>query len=131
VLDASVALAMVLPDEAHPVAERALDLIQAAGATVPAIWWFELRNALIMAERRKRISVVMTRKVVSALAMLPISIDRGPAGDTTMRLARAHRLSIYDAAYLELAMRISSPLASLDRALIKAARAEHVGVVGQ
>jgi predicted nucleic acid-binding protein len=120
---------MVLPDEAHPIAEAALDLIQTSGAVAPSIWWFEVRNAFVVAERRKRISKAVTRKVVGALEMLPITVDRAAVGDTLMRLARAHGLSVYDAAYLELAMRISAPLASLDRALIKAARTEDVDVV--
>jgi predicted nucleic acid-binding protein len=121
---------MVLPDEADPVAETALDLTQASGAEVPSIWWFELRNALLMAERRNRISKAITRKVLGAIEMLPIAVNRSPGGDMLMQLARAHRLSVYDAAYLELALRISAPLASLDRALIKAARAEDVEVFG-
>jgi predicted nucleic acid-binding protein len=126
VVDASVAGAWYLPDESDPYADAAALRIKSESATVPAIFWFELRNIFLMGERKGRISEADTARFLSNLARLSIATDREPNEVAIFQLARAHKLSIYDASYLELAHRKNVPLASLDAALIKAAKAERV-----
>jgi len=91
---------------------------------VPRHWRLEVRNALLVAERRDRLSVDEVNRRLHALAALPIHTDDEPRLDVALALARAHDLSIYDALYLELAQRHASALATLDAALARAAEAE-------
>lgn len=124
VLDASVTCAWLLPDEENAFAERCLDALTSDMAIVPAIWWFEVRAMLITAERRGRLAVEQTRGALALLARYPIEQDRSPEEATMLRLARKHDLTIYDASYLELALRLALPLATLDRKLETAATGE-------
>jgi predicted nucleic acid-binding protein len=130
VLDASIALCWAFEDESDPRADRALERMRTDTAWVPALWWFEVRNALIVCERRGRLSEADTVALLHMLARLRISVDRSPEGAAVLSLARRHRLTVYDAAYLELAQRQGLEIATLDGALAGAARAELVGVVG-
>jgi predicted nucleic acid-binding protein len=93
----------------------------------PALWWFEVRDALIAGERQGRIDSTATAAFLRRLARLPISLDRAPEETTVLALARRYRLTVYDAAYLELALRADVALATSDRHLIAAA--QHAGVV--
>ena len=129
VLDTSVSACWAFIDEDHPAATRALERLQNEEALVPALWWFEIRNSLIVQERRKRISEADTSRFLRDLARFPIRTDNSPDESAILRLARAHRLSVYDAAYLELALRGGLPLATLDADLASAARAESVPVL--
>jgi len=86
------------------------------------LWWFEVRNILIVNERRGRINERETDLFLRALAQFRIRIDREPENAGALRMARVHGLSVYDAAYLELASREKLPLATLDRRLGDAAR---------
>jgi predicted nucleic acid-binding protein len=131
VLDASVALAWAFADEDDPRAAAALARIRADEALVPSIWWFEVRNTLVVNERRGRLTEADTAAFLRTLARLSVTIDRQPGDAEVLSLARRHRLSVYNAAYLELALRDSVPLATLDRELIGAARAERVPLVGE
>jgi predicted nucleic acid-binding protein len=70
---------------------------------VPSLWWFEVRNILIVNERRRRITESGTASFLLNLSLLRLRVDRSPEENAVLRLARAHRLSVYDAAYLELA----------------------------
>ena len=97
----------------------ALERLSPAGAVVPSLWWFEVRNLLVINERRGRIDPVGTASFLADLARLPIAVDPLPDSASVLALAREHDLMVYDAAYLELAVRL--PLATLDRALIAAA----------
>jgi predicted nucleic acid-binding protein len=81
-----------------------------------------VRNLLIMNERRKRITVAETRVQLNDLVHLNIVIDRFPQGDNLLRLARDRRLTVYDAAYLELAMQLNLSLATPDSRLGDAAK---------
>ncbi len=81
-----------------------------------------------MSERWGRITEAVTRNFLKSLASLPILVDASPDDDRVLRLARRHKLSVHDAAYLELAQRRKVPLTSLDAALVKAARAERMEV---
>jgi predicted nucleic acid-binding protein len=130
VLDASVAVAWCFEDETTKFTEGVLDLISAGAETlVPSIWPLEISNALLMAERRKRIALAKVTALLLRIAGLPISVrpaDSRHAFEKILPLARQQQLSQYDAAYLELAMREGMELATLDGGLQKAARA--VGV---
>lgn len=130
VLDACVAASWALADENHAHAALALSRIQTDTAETPALWWYELRNILIVSERRGRIGEAQTRAFLDKLSRLPILLDRAPSEAQVLSSARRHGLSVYDAAYLELALRKGLDLATLDARLAHAARAESVRVIG-
>ena len=117
-------------DETAPGKEAALKGIEDDGALVPCLWWFELRNGLVVNERRGRLSESETARFLGRIAQMPITIDRSPDEAQMLSLARRHRLTVYDAAYLELALREGLPLATLDRALAGAAQTEGVLLIG-
>lgn len=126
--DASVAAAWILPDEAAAAADRALDRLGQEAAMVPGVFWDELRNLLLTAERRGRIDEGYSDASMARLRRLPIRCP-GEADDRdVMALARNHRLTAYDASYLALAIREGCELASLDRHLKEAAVAEGVSL---
>lgn len=129
VVDASVALAWHFEDEPSDYADRVLEQLRQDGAVVPAIWLLEIANGLVIAERRKRLSAAKLARAVELTIELPVFISEAEAQvalGPVLDLARAHNLSAYDAAYLELAMREGQPLATEDAAL--RAAAERVGV---
>ena len=126
VLDASVALAWCFDDESTPAAWALLDRLRTAPAHVPALWALEIGNILLGAERRRRITQARAVEFLGILDELDIRVDPdmpGRAFRDVLPLAREQRLTIYDASYLELAMRLGLPLVSKDTALIRAARA--------
>ena len=126
VADASVAAAWVLPDEEAALADLALDRLGRDTAQVPDVFWHELRNLLLSAERRGRIDRRHADVSMERLRRLPIRCP-GEAHDRhVMALARDHGLTAYDASYLALAIREGCALASLDRRLTEAAAAEGV-----
>lgn len=129
VVDASVAACWLLPDETHPLASAARERLLRDHALVPSIWWFEIRNLLIVNERRGRLDENKSNRALRILRRLPIEFDQRINEERLLDIARAHRLSVYDAAYLELASRENVPLATLDRALAGAARADHLALV--
>ena len=129
VLDVSLCCMWCFADEATAESWAILELLQTARAQVPALWLWETANVLVEAERRGRISPAAIRTFLGLLEALPISVDQpstASAWHDTLALARSHRLTSYDAAYLELALRRGLPLASRDQALQAAARAEGV-----
>lgn len=130
VLDASIATSWALSDENEPAATDALIRAESDMCIVPALWWFELRNSMLMAERRKRLTSADTVKFLRDTADLLITEDFSPDETNLLKLARAYNLTVYDAAYLELARRLSVPLATLDQPLVRAARLEKVSVIG-
>ena len=129
VLDASVTAAWLLPDEANPMTERILDLLRIDEALVPAIWWFEIRNLLLIGERRHRLLPIDTADILKTLARYPITADLVPDQDEILRLARLYYMTVYDAAYVELEARRRIPLATLDWRMAAAADAEIVARV--
>lgn len=131
VVDASVTMSWYLAEEASSTGKLAFERLGAAGATAPVLWWFEVRNALVVNERRGRLDVAGTVGILAHLHGLPIRLDIDQNSDAVLALARAHRLTVYDAAYLELALRIGAPLATLDRQLARAARAAKVPLLGE
>lgn len=133
VLDASVAVAWCFEDEATEFTEGVLDLLSAGGEVfVPSVWPLEVANALLVAERRKRIPLAKVTALLIRIAGLPISVrptDLKQSFEQILSLARQQELSQYDAAYLELAVREGLPLATLDGELQRAAKAVGVELV--
>jgi len=129
VLDASVAASWSFSDESSTIAALAYDRIQTEHVFVPTILWFELRNTLIIAERRKRQTPIGTTSFLRSLLLHRITEDRSPVETDVLTFARRHRLTVYDAAYLELAFRTGLELATLDTALATAAQAENVPLI--
>lgn len=129
VVDSSVAISWVLPDEDSEVARRALQLVRVAGMCAPDIFWYEFRNALIVSERRGRFLVEETTLAISVLTAIDPGISNNYSDIELMRIARQRQLSVYDAAYLALAVTTSFQLATLDRNLAQAAAEEGVPVV--
>ena len=125
VIDASVAASWCFKDEDAATADAAMDRLREDEAIAPALWWVEIRNILIVSEWRGRIESEDANAFLDDLGRLPIRIEWEP-GSRVMALARRHRLTAYDAAYLDLALRTAVPLATLDRALAQAATAEGV-----
>jgi len=125
VLDASVAIAWCFEDESNAFTEAVLDQLPAGTKVLtPAIWPFEVANALLVAERRKRVTLAQATAMLQRIARLPISVDPiqpGLAFDQILSVARQNGLTEYDAAYVELALREALPLATLDGKLRRAA----------
>lgn len=131
VIDASIAAAWLLPEETSEVAERALQALASDTALALRIWWFDVRNVLIVNERRKRIGTAQTEQALRLLRKLPIMLDSNPSEPRILDLARRHGLTVYDAAYLELAAREGLALVSLDRELCRSARSEKLMLFGE
>jgi predicted nucleic acid-binding protein len=132
VLDCSVTLAWVYGDETTEAVRAVFDDL-AGGAWVPSLWRLEIGNVLEMGVRRGRHDAAFRDATLADLALLPIQLDLETdqhAWGATARLARLHRLTLYDAAYLELARRRDAPLATLDQELRAAALAEGVPLLG-
>lgn len=129
VIDASVVIAWAFKEQ-HATAEHVFARIQAEEAIVPALWWYELRNVLVLGEWQGRLTQRETARFLRDVSRLAITMDSTPDEIQVLTLARRHRLTVYDAAYLELSQRKALPLATLDEALAAAARAEGVALVG-
>ena len=129
VLDVSVMIAWALEDERNNRSDSLLILARDRGLVVPQLLWFEIRSALLMAERRKRISGDAADTFLSGLEDLQIRFAGRSHGGDLLRLARKHQLTSYDAAYLELAMREALPIATFDEALLRSASAEGVDIL--
>ncbi len=126
VLDCSVTMAWVFPDEANEVTDRLRDSLVGSRAFVPALWPIEVANVLLVATRRGRIPRSDWSRIPRSLGALPIVIDPVSTSriwDEVLDVAQTHRLSAHDAMYLELAIRMQLPLATLDRSLAAAGRA--------
>lgn len=130
VIDCSVLLAWSLAEEEEEAASEAIRRTLETGAVVPQIWWYELRNALLMNERRGRIAPQQMANTLADIAALGIEVDGGHDETAMFALARRHSLTVYDAAYLEVAFRRDLPLATFDRRLAGAAKAEGVALIG-
>jgi predicted nucleic acid-binding protein len=129
VIDASVAVSWAFLDEDHPTAASALNRIRYDEAVAPSLWWFEIRNTLLVGERRGRLTEMDTDLFLRELERFGVAIDHAPRETTILSLARQHRLTVYDASYLELAQREALPLATLDTALQRAAVALKIELI--
>jgi predicted nucleic acid-binding protein len=133
VLDSSVALAWIYANETTDTVLQLFDTVRVHGAWVPGLWRWEIANVLQSNVRRKRHSADFRDQALSSLAMLPVKVD--PEADRqawsgAVELAERHGLTVYDAAYLEIALRRRIPLATLDRQLIAAAAEDSIQLLG-
>jgi len=125
VIDASLALAWCFDDEMDDYADGVLGSLRDRRGVAPGIWPLEVANAMLMAERRGRLDEGDTHEIVALVRALPIVVVPDPPGRSTtavMDLARTHRLTAYDATYLDLAIRERLPIATLDSRLRTAAQ---------
>ncbi len=132
-IDASITLGWAFDTETTPLTTAVLKYLETVHAIVPALWMFEVTNTLCTAERKGRITAGAQAIFLERLRLLPIVIEQRPAvwlAQRILPLARRFRLSAYDAAYLELAMREGLPLATLDDDLRRAASDAGVALVG-
>jgi predicted nucleic acid-binding protein len=121
VLDASVSASWALAGEYSPLAESAQNQLREDFAVVPRIWWYEIRNLLVVNERRLRITADHSATFLRLLSSYPIRFEPTEDEQDVLRIARQYRLSFYDAAYLSVAAGSLLPLATLDRNLQSAA----------
>jgi predicted nucleic acid-binding protein len=129
VLDASTAISWYFPGEQHSDATVALGRMRTDTAFVPLHWWFEIRNSMLIGERRRRFSDKDTSHFLDQLTRMRVVEALRPSDTFIFILARKHNLTFYDAAYLELALREGVALATLDAELAAAARVEGVPLV--
>lgn len=130
VVDASMAAAWMLPDEHSPATDAILQKLLGTVAEVLPLFWHEARNVLLMAERRGRIGSGEAIQFMDRLRRLPLEDAGAGLDDIVLGLATTHGLSVYDAAYLALAVEAALPLATLDRKLATAARGMSVALLG-
>jgi predicted nucleic acid-binding protein len=133
VLDSSATLAWIFGDETTAPIRRVFNVVAEEGAIVPALWRLEVANSLTMAHRRGRIDADFRRAALADLALLDVTTDEQTdvhAWGRTLSVADHFRLTVYDAAYLELAQRRNLPLASLDADLRQAAASLDLRLLG-
>ena len=129
-VDASTIAAWLLPDEKTEATDAVLLALDGTVAAASSILRHEVRNILLLSERRKRISSAKAVELLARFALIVID-DHGSGDDAeVVALARTHGLTAYDAAYVALALSTGSPLATLDRAMAAAARARGVSILG-
>lgn len=124
VLDCSVAISWCLVDENNPTANAILAIMPDAEAFVPEIWSLEIANVLLVAERRNRMTQEQSEEAIALLQSMLIQVDTATDANAlgaTLTLGRQEGLAAYDAAYLELALRLGLPLATIDTRLAEAA----------
>lgn len=132
VLDASIALSWCFADEATPLTVTLLEKLESSTAFVPSLWTLEIGNVLLCAEKKKRISYAEIIEFIEILNSLKISIDYVANQyrlSEIFKLAHSVNLTTYDAAYLELALRLGKPLATKDKQLINAAKELGVHII--
>jgi predicted nucleic acid-binding protein len=133
VLDSSITLAWLFEDERTPAADEVLQRVVENGAVAPSLWRLEVANGLQTAVRRGRIDPAFRDASIADLQALMVAVDpetHARAWADTLELAARHGLTLYDAAYLELARRRRLPLATLDRELRAAADVNGVELLG-
>lgn len=134
IIDCSITMAWCFEDERTEATVRIQDRLIDEGAIVPRHWELEVANVLVMAEKRKRISTADSMRFLNDLRVFEIQVDNQSSGwifDHVLPLCRAHGLTSYDAAYLDLALRRQLPLATLDNDLRRAATSLGMEILGQ
>ena len=132
VIDNSVVMSWCFKDESSRYADTILDSLVESTAVVPSIWPLEVVNVLLVAERKNRLSEADSIRFITLLSQLPISVQQvQPEGVMIeiLSLAREHKLSSYDASYLNLAMSKGLPIATLDKGLRSAAKKTQVPIL--
>ena len=131
VIDNSVVMSWCFKDEISQYADAVLDCLQESTAFVPSIWPLEVVNVLLVAERKKRLREADSVRFITLLSQLPIIVEYERTGrimNDLLTLARANKLSSYDASYLDLSMRKGLPIATIDTRLIEAAKKTDVSI---
>lgn len=126
-IDSSVAMGWIMPDEDVGPARNAMARVLSSGGIVPPIFRVEVGNALLVAQRRNRIDAEFSAEALARLAILPLESDAESSTHVwgrSMEIAAVHGLSLYDATYLEVAKRCDLPLATFDKRLAEAAKSE-------
>jgi predicted nucleic acid-binding protein len=134
ILDSSATLAWIFPEVRTDAIMNLFGLVADNGAVVPELWRIEVANTLNVGIRRGRITKAYRKRILAILENLPVSVDgetRKHTWGRTLELADLHQLTVYDATYLELALRLSLPLATLDDDLRNAAQREGVPLLGK
>lgn len=129
IIDNSVVMSWCFEDEVRAYSDKMLDRLGEYGALVPGIWPLEVANVLLVAQRKKRLNKSDATRFITLLRSLPINVVQETPGrilGEVLALARDTGLSAYDASYLDLAMREGLPLATLDKAMQKAAKLSQV-----
>jgi len=132
VVDNSVVMTWCFKDENSQYSDLILDKLENATAFVPSIWPLEVSNVLLVAERKKRIGEADSTRFIALLTELPLIVDQESPErmiKEIFALARRHKLSSYDASYLDLAMRKGLPIATLDKSLLAAAKRSKVPIL--
>jgi predicted nucleic acid-binding protein len=132
VIDTSVVMAWCFQDESSQYADNILDRLEFAVGFVPSIWPLEVCNVLLVAERKERIGEADSARFIALLSELPIIVEQEPPErmiKEIFALARKHKLSTYDASYLDLAMREGLPIATTDKGLLAAAKRSKVPIL--
>jgi predicted nucleic acid-binding protein len=132
VIDNSVVMSWCFKDESSRYADTILDSLVESTALVPSIWPLEVVNVLLVAERRNRLSEADSIRFITLLSQLPISVEQVQPESVMIEilaLAREHKLSSYDASYLNLAMSKGLPIATLDKGLRSAAKKAQVPIL--
>jgi len=120
VVDVSAIVPLAFSDEDRALAAAVVRTLASEGGVVPSLFWFEIWNTLAMSERRDRSTPENTQRFVALLAKLHLVVDPLPNAEQILLLTRRYGITAYDAAYLELALRTGSPLATKDKDLVKA-----------
>jgi predicted nucleic acid-binding protein len=129
VIDSSLAAAWCFPDERTDYTNAVLRAVSTPlEAAAPRLWAYEVRNSVLMGLRRRRITKTDAQDFLDSIKALPIRLTDPLSYDRVFELAESHGLTVYDAAYLDLAMREGLPLASLDAALLRAAGRSGIAV---
>ena len=130
VVNVSLATGWVVADEHTPLAETLLQGVRVDGPRVPDLFWHEMRNVLLKTERRRRSQQGAAENALVILRRLPIIVQMNRSDDLILSLARAYRLTPYDASYLDLSIGLQLPLATADRQLAQAAHDAGKPVLG-
>ena len=132
ILDCSVTMTWCFKEEATRLSQITQAALIENKAIVPSIWPLEVNNVLWVSIRTKKVTEIQAKRFKYILSGLPIVVDLKASdlrNELILELAQEHKISCYDAAYLELSLRERLPLATFDRALAKAAKAAGVGVL--
>ncbi len=132
VIDNSVVMTWCFKDETSQYADVILDILEVSAGIVTSIWPLEVCNVLLVAERKNRIGEAGSARFIALLSELPIRVEQESPErmiKDIFALARKHKLSSYDASYLDLAMRKGLPIATLDKNLLAAAKRSKVPIL--
>ena len=132
VLDCSATMSLFLPDEEmHDISSKVTELLKTHTCYVPSIWYYEVYNVILTCIKRKRLNEDQVSSITKLVRKLPIKIDNSfnLTANNILNIAKNNNLSIYDAAYIELALRIKCPIATLDKKVLHVANALNIKII--